>query len=423
MANVEMPRDENVDDTFALLREGYQFIKNRADRLETDVFETRLLGQKAICLSGEKAARLFYDPDLIQRKGAVPKPVQKTLFGEKAIQSLDGDAHLHRKKLFLSLMVPSEQERLAKMTFEQWRARLSDWASAETIVLLEEAKRVLCEASCKWAGVPLEDGETEQRAEDFYAMVDAFGGIGPRHWKGRNARKRTEQWLEQMINEVREGKRKVTEGCALYEWTYFKDVEGKWLDAHMAAVELINVIRPTVAIANYLTFCVLALHEHPESVASLRTGEEAHLDRFVQEVRRYYPFAPFLGARVKKDFQWKGYAFKKGTLVLLDVYGTNRDPHLWEEPNEFRPERFSEWGVGLFEFIPQGGGDRSKTHRCPGEGITVEVMKASVDFLVNEIEYEVPEQDLSYSLQRIPSLPKSGVVMKNVSRKLIPANK
>jgi fatty-acid peroxygenase len=49
-----------------------------------------------------------------------------------------------------------------------------------------------------------------------------------------------------------------------------------------------------------------------------------------------------------------GYDFKKGILVLLDMYGTNHDQQIWKTPNEFHPERFNERKVSLFDFIPQG---------------------------------------------------------------------
>ena len=88
-----------------------------------------------------------------------------------------------------------------------------------------------------------------------------------------------------------------------------------------------------------------------------------------------------------------------------------------DHPNDFRPDRFLYWNGGLFEFIPQGGGDPARGHRCPGEGITVEIMKTSVDFLINKIEYDVPEQDLSYRLNRFPTLPESGFVICNIRRK------
>lgn len=93
----------------------------------------------------------------------------------------------------------------------------------------------------------------------------------------------------------------------------------------MAAIELINVLRPIVAISYFLVFSALALHEHPKYKEWLRSGNSREREMFVQEVRRYYPFGPFLGALVKKDFVWNNCEFKKGTSVLLDLYGTNHD--------------------------------------------------------------------------------------------------
>ena len=138
---------------------------------------------------------------------------------------------------------------------------------------------------------------------------------------------------------------------------------------------------------------------------------------YVQEVRRFYPFAPVLGAIVKKDFVWNAYAFKKGTLVLLDLYGTNHDPHIWEKPNEFIPERFEGKVPSVFEFIPQGGGRPEEGHRCPGEGVTEKLMKVSLDFLIHRMDYKVPNQDLSFGLNKIPTFPNSGFVMSNIKWK------
>ncbi|CAB3389417.1 protein of unknown function [Kyrpidia spormannii] len=38
----------------------------------------------------------------------------------------------------------------------------------------------------------------------------------------------------------------------------------------MLAVELINVLRPIVTIATFITFSALALHEHPECKEKIR---------------------------------------------------------------------------------------------------------------------------------------------------------
>jgi fatty-acid peroxygenase len=101
---------------------------------------------------------------------------------------------------------------------------------------------------------------------------------------------------------------------------------------------------------------------------------------------------------------------------MLDLYGTNHDARLWERPEEFRPERFRHWDGNAFDFIPQGGGEYYSGHRCPGEGITIELMKVALEFLTKSVTYDVPEQDLRINLSRIPAIPRSRFVIANVRR-------
>lgn len=247
-------------------------------------------------------------------------------------------------------------------------------------------------------------------------MVYAFGAVGPRHWKGRAARTRAEKWMKGIIDDVRAYRIHPDKESALYEMAFHKDLYDRPLTPEMAAIELINVIRPIVAISTFIAFAALALHMWPDNKQKL-LSDSAFFEPFAQEVRRFYPFGPFVGARVKKNFSWKAYEFKMGTLVLLDLYGTNHDVKLWNHPNEFRPERFLERKGSLYDFIPQGGGDSRTGHRCPGEGITVKAIEASLRFILHTVDYNVPKQDLSYSLAKMPTLPSSGFIMSNIKRK------
>lgn len=104
----------------------------------------------------------------------------------------------------------------------------------------------------------------------------------------------------EVIEDVRSGKLQTPEGSALYEMAFHTELDGNRLDSHMAAVELINVLRPIAAISYFITFSALALHDYPEYRGKLRSRDDQEAERFAHEVRRYYPFAPFLGAIVKK---------------------------------------------------------------------------------------------------------------------------
>lgn len=410
----QIPRDAGLDNSLALMFEGYQFIPNRNQRYQSDVFETRLLFQPFICMRGAEAARVFYNNERFVRAGAAPLRMQKTLVGVGGVQSLDDAAHRQRKQMFMSLMTRERIRQLADLSQEQWRAYSAKWQHMDQVVLFYEVQEMFSRAVCAWAGVPLAKGEVAERTRQFAGMIDGGGGLGPRYWNGKRARAQAEQWIGGLIDDVRAQRSDTDPASALHVIAAYREGDGSLLPTRIAAVELLNVLRPTVAVARYVTFAALALHENPAEQQKLHTGDDAYVEWFVQEVRRFYPFFPFAAARVRKTFEWNGYHFPKGRKVLLDLYGTNHDPRLWEQPDEFRPERFRDWDGSAFNFIPQGGGDHYQGHRCPGEWITIELMKVALRFLTTAITYDVPAQDLRIKLSRIPTFPRSGFVISNV---------
>jgi len=364
-------------------------------------------------LHGQDGAALFYDNDRFMRTGAIPRRIQTTLMGLHGIQTLDDGKHRRRKELFMSVMTPDSLHKLMEFMAADWRYSIKQWTMQEQVILFPEVQELLCRAACAWTGVPLAEEEVAHRTRDFRRMVDAFGGVGPRHWRGKRARSRAESWIKGIIKQIRQKKLQVPEDSAAYRIAWHRDANNKLLSLQMAAIELINIIRPITAIGWYITFAALALHEYPESQARLQAGDEEYLGWFVHEVRRYYPFAPFLGNIVRKDFEWKGYKFPKGRLVLLDVYGTNHDEHQWHQPEQFRPERFQSWDGSAFNFIPQGGGEYLTGHRCAGEWLTIETLKLAVTYLTKGMTYDVPPQNLDFPLDRMPTLPQSGFIIEN----------
>ncbi|MGA6098710.1 cytochrome P450 [Stutzerimonas marianensis] len=410
----DIPREGHVERSLALLGEGYSFIPERCRRLNTDVFQVRLLMQNTICMSGEEAARLFYDETRFQRERAAPRMLQKTLFGQGGVQGLDDQAHRHRKSLFLGLLDERAVEHMVRLAAAHWRCAIGSWALQERVTLLPEVQAIMTRAICQWAGVPLADADVLHRRDQLAAMIDGAGGVGARHWKARKARREAEAWAGEMIAQVRRGQLTIEPTCALAVVATHRDPEGALLDERVAAVELLNLLRPTVAVSRFVIYAAMELLAHPHWRERLQ-GDDAMLEPFAQEVRRLHAFFPFTAARVRTDFEWRGYRFPKGTRVLLDLYGTNRDPRLWDDPEQFRPERFAEWDGGAFNFITQGGGDVRTGHRCPGERLAIELLKQALTMLTREMSYGVPAQDLQMPDSRMPSQPESLFVISDVT--------
>ncbi|MGW0123002.1 cytochrome P450, partial [Streptomyces sp. NPDC003327] len=185
-----------------------------------------------------------------------------------------------------------------------------------------------------------------------------------------------------------------------------READGSPLDPRTAAVELLNIVRPTVAISWFATFAAHAMSGSPAVRDRLADGDPGFATSFAHEVRRFYPFVPFVGALAPDGLVVAGDRVPRGTMLLLDVYGQNHDPALWDEPLRFVPDRFLGRPPHRDTLIPQGGGPR-EGHRCPGEDITVAVLSGLARELAR-LDFTVPPQDLRIPLTRVPTRPRSG---------------
>ncbi|HLL67444.1 MAG TPA: cytochrome P450 [Micromonosporaceae bacterium] len=411
-----MPADRGprLDNTLPLALDGYAWLPERRRRAGGDV-STRLMGRRAVGISGPEAVRFFYDEAHVRRHTAIPEPVQGTLFGHGAVHTLDGAAHRHRKSIFLSLLGPAGVADVVEHATAAWDEAAASWPHRSRIVLFDEASRVITRGVCDWAGVHLYADEVVPTARDLVSLVDGFATAGPRHWRARRARGRLQARFGRLVQEVRDGRTAPVGATpsALEVVARHRDLDGSLLSPRVAAVELLNVVRPTVAVCWFVAYAAHAMHRWPEQRARLREDDPAYLAAFVDEVRRFYPFAPFLGARAVRDLTWRGARIPAGSLVLLDIYGQHHDAALWADPYAFRPQRFLDQPVAPDALIPQGGGSAEAGHRCPGEGLTVGLLAALTSRLAR-LDYAVPGQDLTISLRRIPARPRSGVVLTDV---------
>lgn len=402
-----IPQESGLDHSLAFLSEGYDFIANRCRRFNSDIFSTRLLGGRFYCIRGAEAAAMFYTPGRFTRQGALPNSVLHLLQDEGSVAMLDDEAHRHRKAMMLSLMAPDRLRAIAGLAAEALRDAARRLAGQGTVVMHDELRMVLCRAVCRWSGLELEESDLRDLAEDLGRMIDKAGSLGPANWIARFKRQGVERSLRRVIEEVRAGHARPAEETALRTIALHRDLAGERLEAEVAAVELLNILRPTVAIARFMVFALVALHDHPDARPRL-AQDEAYLEAFVQEVRRFYPFFPVVAGKARAPFNWRGWTFQEGDVFLLDLYGTCHDEASWDNPMTFRPERFLDWPGDPYSLIPQGGGELPVNHRCAGEWVTIEVMKAMLRTLARDIDYRVPEQDLSIDLSKMPALPESG---------------
>jgi fatty-acid peroxygenase len=417
MQNDTVVKDKTFDSNIAgFIKDPYRFLSRKLDQYDTEALETHLLFLKpAVILRGEEGARLFYDKDKFTRKRVMPGHIKKPLFGRGSIHGTDHLQHEERKKLFLDILGPEHMPSFQRILEGKLYEQMEKWTKAESLILLDEVSEILCRAICEWCGIYIPESKVKIFTKYNREMVESIGQVGPRHWYGRYARVKSELWMADLIKKTRNKEIKSNRESPVYKIAMYRE-DGKLLSLRQASVTLLNIIRPCIAAARFVVFGALALHERPEMKERLQ--EDYFQEWFAQEVRRYYPFVPGMLAKARKGFTWGNYTFKKGTFAILDIYGTNHDPSIWKNPEEFNPERFREWNGSAYNFIPQGGGIHEVNHRCPGEWMTIALLKKSMWFLSQVLEYEVPPQDLHIEFNKIITQPKSGFIINKVKLRI-----
>lgn len=117
----------------------------------------------------------------------------------------------------------------------------------------------------------------------------------------------------------------------------------------------------------------------------------------MKEILRLHPTATIITRQSREHCKIQGYEIPKNTSVLINLYAVMRDPKVWDDPNEFKPERFvvsrekegslskeKEIEGRLSNFFTFGGGRR----RCVGMMLSYSIMNATIAAMVQCFDWK-----------------------------------
>ena len=120
-----------------------------------------------------------------------------------------------------------------------------------------------------------------------------------------------------------------------------------------------------------------------------------YLDAVVKETFRLHPAQPLLVPhRASESSSIGGYTIPKDTTLMLNVWAIHRDPRLWDNPLEFRPERFLNDGIASkfdysgknFQYLPFGSGRR----KCAGIALAERLLMFVLASFLHSFEWKLP---------------------------------
>ncbi|KAI4386595.1 hypothetical protein MLD38_004515 [Melastoma candidum] len=115
-----------------------------------------------------------------------------------------------------------------------------------------------------------------------------------------------------------------------------------------------------------------------------------YLQCIVKEALRLHPPTPMmLPHRSNTHVKIGGYDIPKGSNIHVNVWAIARDPALWSNPLEFKPERFLEADIDVkghdFRLLPFGAGRRM----CPGTQLGINLVTSMLGHLLHHFVWNL----------------------------------
>jgi cytochrome P450 len=310
----------------------------------------------------------------------------RRLFGEGLLTS-DGDTWLRERRIGQRAFRHEHIDNYADTIVAYTERKLENWQSGEVHDVHQEMMRLTLEIIARVLfGRDLADEiEDAAAAINVYLeqFADRFGMYAVPEWiptPGNVRYRRAMRSLDGIIYEaIRDGRDSNGDETSLLsaflraQQVYGVEMTDQQLRDQMATLFFTG--HETTGLA--LTWTLFLLGENPEAEARLLQelnsvlGDRPatlrdlsrlpYLDWVIKESLRLYPPAYGVVREALSDCEIGGYVVPKGSTVAMFQWVVHRDPRFFDDPDAFRPER---WSDGLaerlpkFAYFPFGGGPR-----------------------------------------------------------------
>jgi cytochrome P450 len=329
------------------------------------------------------------DPSVV-RAGEANATVLEPTVGINSVLTLDEQPHMRQRKLLLPPFHGNSVSRWGGSIRAIAKEDIAQWPLGEPFPLRSRTQRITLSVILR-AVFGVRDEQRFQRAQvlvDRFARrahpISMFGfarrDLGP--WSPWARFKRARAELDAFLYEeiaLRRGEQDVGErDDVLSLLLRATDEDGRPMTDGELRDELVTVIgagHETTATA--LAWAFERLLRTPRVMTrlkrSLADGDE-YLDAAIKETLRVRPVISEVGRRLSREIELGGYRIPAGAMVMPSIVAIHFREDIYDEPDEFRPERFLEGGPDSYAWIPFGGGVR----RCIGAAFALFEMRVII---------------------------------------------
>ena len=334
-------------------------------------------------------------------RGAIAFETVRWMMGS-GLTASTGAFHVKQRRLIQPRFHRRYIDKYAEAMTEMSARKSRQWQDGATVDLEQEMRGLTLQIVAK-ALFDIETSDVVRRVGESFAETEGYIYLRltqpvflrrllhnlpvPSTRRFEAARAYLDELIYRLIRERRHSGAKGDDLLCLLMQARYEDAESEE-DSRMSD-ELVRDEAVSLYIAGHdttattLTYALFLLSQNPEveeqfhaeldGVLGDRDATLADLpqlpltDQVITETLRLYPPFWLLGRMVFEPIELDGYRIPPGVSVVTSPLVTQRDPRWFDDPLEFRPERWTpEFRSELprFAYFPFGGGP----HQCIGEG-------------------------------------------------------
>jgi cytochrome P450 len=360
-------------------------------------------GRKLVIVSEPEAVKaVFTAPPDVAPSAAGASPIAP-IMGPSSVITLVGPEHMRQRKLLLPPFHGERMREYEDVIVQATRKSMASWPLGEPMKLSERTRSITLEVILRAVfGV---------EADRMGALREAIAGLlepiqaplmvinalrNPSEECPTGAVGRGLDQLDAVIYaEIasRRAQEDLGERADILSLLLLaRDEDGQAMTDGELRDELVTLLlagHETTATA--VAWAVERLVRHSDKLARLvaeidaKEGDE-YMQAVIAETLRVRPVVPLVVRVLQEPLNVGGRELPVGTRVVPSIYLTNRSPHVYDAPSEFRPERFLDNPPETFSWIPFGGGIR----RCIGASFATLEMKLILQTVLGELAPSVP---------------------------------
>jgi cytochrome P450 len=394
-------------------------------RLYGDVFAVRLLMENDLVLLGR--------PDLIHdavsragedlRAGEANGRLLEPLLGPNSVLLLDGKPHLRQRKLLLPAFHGERMRAWEEVIREVTIREIGRWPRNRVFALRPSMQRLTIDVILRVV-FGFDDGPEMGHVRDLIGKLAGMsrrplgmvltygrpaGGLSP-YGRFIAVRDELDRAIYRLVSQRRDAGDAQHRTDVLSTLLLAHDEAGQPMDDQEIRDELVTLLfAGHETTATSLAWCFDLLTHQPDAMHQLETdldgGGTGYLNAVIDETFRLRPPVFIVVRNAKRPVNVDGMQVPAGRTLAPSIHLLHRNPKIYSDPEQFRPERFLNARPEPREWIPFGGGIR----RCLGASFATLEMRIAIPEILRRVRLQAASsQPERYRREAVTIVPRNG---------------